>query len=180
MKAVNEKQYTARDLAATFGCSVMTIARHADKLFGKAQGGVARHFDEAQTTLLLESIKRIKQAGGRRALTSDVKVKQAGGRGTSQTVWKVEEVDLSKRLVKAETNLTPMLRLKLIQEQKERLHDEECEIYRGEIKRLEELSACQAAWIDDALKANTQLYGIAESAGALTTDREDTLALYRR
>jgi hypothetical protein len=73
-----------------------------------------------------------------------------------------------------------VLRLKLIQEQKDHLHDEECEIYRSEIKRLEELSARQAAWIDGALKANTQLWSIAESAGAITTDREDTLALYWR
>ncbi|MDR1324464.1 MAG: hypothetical protein LBK00_00325 [Treponema sp.] len=87
---------------------------------------------------------------------------------------------MSKRLAWAGTTLTLVLRLKLIQEQKDHLHDEECEIYRSEIKRLEELSARQAAWIDGALKANTQLWSIAESAGAITTDREDTLALYWR
>ncbi|MDR1324498.1 MAG: hypothetical protein LBK00_00495 [Treponema sp.] len=177
MKAISEKWYTARELAATFGCSVSTIANHANKLFGKGKKGVTRCFDEAQITLLLESIKQVKQAGGRRTLTSDVKAERADERDTSQTVW---EVDLSKRLAKGATSLTPILRLKLIQEQKDRLRDEECAIYRSEIKRLEELSARQAAWIDDALKANTQLWSIAESAGALITDREDILALYRR
>jgi hypothetical protein len=198
MKTTSGKQYTARDLATTFGCSVNTITNHANKLFGKGKKGVTRCFDEARATLLLESIKTVKQAGGRRTLTSDVKAERAGTlkasregvetelplkaeradeRDTSQTVW---EVDLSKRLAKAGTTLTPVLRLKLIQEQKDRLHEEECAIYRSEIKRLEELSARQAAWIDDALKTNTQLWSIAESAGAITTDREDTLALYRR
>jgi hypothetical protein len=155
MKAISGKWYTARELAATFGCTVNTIVRHANKLFGESQNGVTRLFDEAQATLLLESIKTVKQAGGRRTLTSDVKAEQVGTlkasresmeteltlkaeradeRDTSQTVW---EVDLSKRLAQAGTTLTPVLRLKLIQEQKDRLHDEECEIYRSEIKRLE-------------------------------------------
>jgi predicted transcriptional regulator len=32
----------------------------------------------------------------------------------------------------------------------------------------------------DVLQANAQLWRIAESAGAITSDREDMLALYRR
>ena len=140
MKTISEKKYTARELAAQFGCSVETIRRHTTKLFGEAQNGVARTFDEVQVTMLLESLKNVKQAGGRITSTSDVEVMKA---------------DLNERLAKVGTNLTPILRLKLIQEQKDRLHDEECEIYRDEIKRLEELSARQAVWIDDALEANT-------------------------
>jgi hypothetical protein len=162
MKALSGKKYTARELAAQFGCSVDTVQNHANKLFGKARSGVARLFDEAQVTMLLESVKQVKQAGGRR---------------TSETV---SEVDLNKRLAKAETHLTPILRLKLIGEEKDRLHAEEIAIYRNEVKRLEELSARQAAWIDDTLAANGQLWRIAESAGALTSDREDMLSTYRR
>ena len=165
MKTISEKKYAARELASQFGCSVETIRRHATKLFGEAQSGIARTFNEAQVTMLLESLKNVKQAGGRRTSTSDVEVTKA---------------NLNERLAKVGTDLTPILRLKLIQEQKDRLHDEECEIYRDEIKRLEELSARQAAWIDDALEANAQLWRIAESTGAIISDREDMLALYRR
>jgi phosphoglycolate phosphatase-like HAD superfamily hydrolase len=78
------------------------------------------------------------------------------------------------------TPLTPLLRLQLIQEQKDRLHEEELAIYSAENKRLEAENARQAVWIDEAVHVNQQLFEIGVAAGALTSDREDMLALYRR
>jgi transposase len=60
MKAISGKKFTARELAAQFGCSVSTIHKHANKLFGKTRGGSTRYFDGEQVTLLLESIKNSK------------------------------------------------------------------------------------------------------------------------
>jgi DNA-binding transcriptional MerR regulator len=137
MKAISDKKYTARELAAQFGCSAKTIANHANKLFGKNAKGVRRYFDEAQVTLILESIKSVAQAGGRQ---------------TSKTDFKV---DLRERAAKAETSLTPILRLQFLQEQKERIHEEELAIYRNIIKRLEGIVGEQLAWLDGALEANT-------------------------
>jgi hypothetical protein len=58
MKRLSGKKWTARELAAQFGCSVDTIQRHGNKLFGEAKQGATRLFDEAQVTLILESVKK--------------------------------------------------------------------------------------------------------------------------
>jgi hypothetical protein len=66
MKRISGRKFTAKQLAEQFGCSVQTISSHAVKLFGAAPTdngkAVARLFDEAQVTIILESIKSQEQS----------------------------------------------------------------------------------------------------------------------
>jgi hypothetical protein len=157
MKTISEKWYTARELAATFGCSVNTIHNHANKLFGKGRNGVTRHFDEAQTTTLLESIK--KSVAERRG---------------------AESVDLERSVQGVETELTLDLQIAIAEKAAKELWKRKAEQSEARAVKAEAALGRLAMEHQDTLKANTQLWSIAESAGALTTDREDMLALYRR
>ncbi|MDR1326563.1 MAG: hypothetical protein LBK00_11055, partial [Treponema sp.] len=154
---ISEKQYTARDLAATFGCSVNTIHRHANKLFGESQNGVTRYFDKARITLLLESIK--KSAAERRG---------------------AESVNLERSVQGVETGLTLDLQIAIAEKAAKELWKRKAE--QNEARAVKAEAALGRLTIEhqDTLKANTQLWNIAEITGAITMDREDMLALYQR
>jgi hypothetical protein len=163
MKMTNGKKYTARELAARFGCTAKTIQNHANKLFGKTQNGVTRQFDEAQTTLLLENMKVSK---GR--LIGDSKTSKINLRGT-------------------ETELTLDLQIALAEKAEKEAAQKSRDLWkkkaeREEARAIKAESALGRLTVEhkDTLEANSQLWRIAESAGALTSDREDMLALYRR
>jgi DNA-binding transcriptional MerR regulator len=186
MKSISGKKYTVKELATQFGCNIRTIQKHALKLFGPAPAsGAERSFDEAQVTMILEKIKTAHE-GGSHGKASEIRT-NTSVRSDEPTLTPDFKVDLKGNLQGVETHLMPVLRLKLIQEQKDRLHEEEVAIYKEELARKDTVIANQAAALgrlagehQDALTANAQLWRIAESAGALTSDREDTLALYRR
>ena len=158
MKTISEKKYTARELASQFGCTAKTVHNHANKLFGKEKNGVERKFTDAQVTVLLESIK-----------SSIAKGRPVG-----------DSKDLEKVLLGMETEQTEALRLAV-------LYKEVASIER----RMKERALLRAVKAEaelgrltvehkDVLQANAQLWRIAESAGAIISDREDMLALYRR
>jgi hypothetical protein len=110
------KQFTARQLSNQFECSVKTIHNHANSLFGEAENGKQRRFNESQATAILESIKKT----------------AAEHRGK-------ESVDLERSVQGQETELSPILRLTVLRREMEA-------IYQGEIKRLQgELKKSQAA-----------------------------------
>jgi hypothetical protein len=98
MKAMSGKKYTARELAAQFGCDERTVQRHGNKLFGQAQNGVAREFDEAQVTAILESVKAAHEGGERAKNTSTTSCRGA----------------LNESLANTETELTKQFRLAMI------------------------------------------------------------------
>jgi AraC-like DNA-binding protein len=52
MEAISGKMYTTRELAARFGCSVSTVWRRVNNLFGKTRRGSARYFDQEQADVL--------------------------------------------------------------------------------------------------------------------------------
>jgi DNA-binding transcriptional MerR regulator len=157
MKGISGKQYTASELAKQFGCGVRTIHNHANKLFEKAQNGVTRRFDEAQATMLLESIK--KSASERRG---------------------AESVDLERSVQGLETEMTDELRLAMLY--KETASIERKLRGKAEARAVKAEAALGRLTVEhkDVLEANTQLYHIAEAGGLITSDREDMLALYRR
>jgi hypothetical protein len=157
MKTISGKQYTARELAARFGCTAKTITNHANKLFGKGKKGVTRSFDEARVTLLLESIKK----------------SVAERRGS-------ESVDLERSVQGVETGLTLDLQIAVAEKAAKELWKRKAEQNEARAVKAEAALGRLTMEHQDTLKANTQLWSIAESAGAITTDREDTLALYRR
>jgi DNA-binding transcriptional MerR regulator len=166
-KAVSGKRYTARELADQFRCSVKTVHNHANALFGPVEKGFkkARLFDEAQATAILESIKASTETG--RPV------------GNSKTIEKVLQTQ--------ETPLSPILQLKILQEQMSR-------IYEAEIARLKsEKAGLEAAYGREVLdhKATKALLDdreiglevyqrIAEVGGLIASDREDVLNTYRR
>jgi hypothetical protein len=163
----NNKKYAARELAEQFRCSVKTIHNHAVKLFGKAKNGVTREFDEAQVTILLESIK------------SKSKHIPNTGHTSNET--------LKTSIQGVETELTDEYRLAVLYRKRAELVEEANELERklrgkAEARAVKAEAALGRLTLahQDTLEANTQLYGIAECAGALTSDREDMLALYRR
>jgi DNA-binding transcriptional MerR regulator len=146
MKALSGKKYTARELAAQFGCSVKTIHNHANALFGPVEKGFkrARLFDEAQATAILESIKASTETG--RPV------------GNSKTIEKVLQTQ--------ETPLSPILQLKILQEQMSR-------IYEAEIARLKsEKTSLEAAYGREVLDHR--------ATKGLLTERESELETYQR
>ncbi|GHU27246.1 hypothetical protein FACS1894164_19310 [Spirochaetia bacterium] len=60
MNALSGETWTAKQLAERFNVTSATINNHARVLFGKVPSGHHRHFDEAQVTMILESIKNAK------------------------------------------------------------------------------------------------------------------------
>ncbi|MDR3302928.1 MAG: hypothetical protein LBS86_00780 [Treponema sp.] len=122
MKAVSGKRYTARELAAQFGCDERTVQRHGNKLFGVAQNGVAREFDEAQVTAILESVKAAHEGGERAKNTSTTSC-----RGS-----------LNQDLANVETELTPILRQAQLYEIIRKANEELVTIKDMEIARLAE------------------------------------------
>jgi cell division septum initiation protein DivIVA len=55
----SEKKMTVREIAEQLGCSVDTIQRHANKLFGSADNGVTRYFNDVQATMIVERVKSV-------------------------------------------------------------------------------------------------------------------------
>jgi hypothetical protein len=136
---------------------VNTIHRHANKLFGESQNGVTRYFDKARITLLLESIK--KSAAERRG---------------------AESVNLERSVQGVETGLTLDLQIAIAEKAAKELWKRKAE--QNEARAVKAEAALGRLTIEhqDTLKANTQLWNIAEITGAITMDREDMLALYQR
>ena len=158
MKTISEKKYTARELAAQFGCTAKTVHNHANKLFGKAQNGVVRTFNEAQVTMLLESIK-----------SSIAKGRPVG-----------DSKDLEKVLQGVETELTLDLQIAMAEKAAKELWKRKAEQNEARAVKAEAELGRLTVEHKDVLQANAQLWRIAESAGAIISDREDMLALYRR
>jgi DNA-binding transcriptional MerR regulator len=122
MEALIGKMYTTRELAARFGCSVSTIHKHANKLFGKTRGGSTRYFDGEQVTLLLERIKNSKSdnptlnkvreglQGVETELTLDLQIAMAEKAATmaeksAKELWKRKAEHEEAQAVKAEAAL---------------------------------------------------------------------------
>jgi hypothetical protein len=154
MKSISGKKYTAKELAAQFSCDVRTIQRIGNELFGKAEKGVTRYFDEAQTTLLLERLKHPGIAG-----------KQAV---TSTTVAQVEtELSLEIQIAIVERKAKELW--------KRKAEKEEARAIRAET-RMVELTVENERIHDDLRHANQKL----ELVGLHLTDRDDMRSLYRR
>jgi DNA-binding transcriptional MerR regulator len=159
VKALSGRKYTAKALAERFGCDVKTIHNHANALFGKAENGKRREFDEAQTTAVLERIKSVKSQnqtlkvdlqGTETALSLDLQIALAEREAKelaikAKELWKRKALDQEARAAQAE------YRLSVTRE----LLD----------KRETGLEAYQR---------------IAESAGLVLSDRDDLYSAYRR
>jgi flagellar motor switch/type III secretory pathway protein FliN len=170
MKTINEKKYTARELAVQFGCAVKTVHNHANKLFGKAQNGVVRTFDEAQVTILLESVKAsgFNSRGNQHRANEEVETLKAGLQGTETELTLDLQIALAERAEKEAAQKSRDLWKRKAEQNEARAVKVEAELGRLAVE------------YKDVLKANTQLFDIAVSSGTLTSDREDMLALYRR
>ena len=164
------ERMSARELASQFGCTAKTVHNHANKLFGKAQNGVARTFDEAQVTMLLESVKAsgFNSRGNQHRANEEVETLKAGLQGI-------------------ETELTLDLQIALAEKAEKEAAQKSRDLWKRKAKQNEARAVKADAVLGrltvehkDVLKANAQLWRIAESAGAITSDREDMLALYRR
>ncbi|GHU32567.1 hypothetical protein FACS1894172_09430 [Spirochaetia bacterium] len=162
MNALSGETWTAKQLAERFNVTSATINNHARVLFGKVPSGHHRHFDEAQVTMILESIKNA---------TSD-----------DPRVTKRKEV-----LSSLETELTPVLQLKMLAEQKEKLHQQEIEIYRAENARLkaeaaekDKRIATQALKLDDLHWEHRVDNRVIEALGGMRSDRDDIDSMYGR
>jgi hypothetical protein len=153
-KALSVKKYTARDLAAQFGCSVDTIQRVGNELFGPSKPRVARYFDEAQTTLILARLQNPATAG-----------RQASAATVAADIE--TEMTLAFQIAEAAKRLEALYQKAL---DKEKFRAVKAEAALGRLTMAHQ----------DVLSANTQLWDIAESAGALTSDREDMLSTYWR
>jgi hypothetical protein len=161
MKKISSKHYTARELAERFGCGVKTIHNHANALFGNAKNGVRREFDEAQTTAILERMKRGQHnqtkntlqatvQGTETALTLDLQIALAEREAKelairAKELWKRKALEQEARAVKAEYRLS------------------------------------MARELLDERETGLETYQrIAEAGGLITSDREDLLNTYRR
>jgi hypothetical protein len=170
MKTISGKKYTARELAERFGCTARTIQNHANKLFGKEQNGIKRGFDEAQVTVLLESLK----------------VSSAHDKGNQYRSG--EEKERGKAgLLGIETELTLDLQIALAEKAEKEAAQKSRDLWKKKAEREEARAVKAEATLGrltvehkDALEANTVLWKIAEAGGLITSDREDMLALYRR
>jgi AraC-like DNA-binding protein len=152
MKAVGNKKYTARELAEQFGCSVKTIHNHANKLFGVGVNGIVRKFDEAQTTLILESIKGVKSQND--TLKVDLQ-------GTETTMSLDLQIALAERAEKEAAQRSRDLWKRKALEQ--------------------EIRAMRAEALLQEREAGLEMYQrIAESAGLVMSDRDDIENTYRR
>jgi hypothetical protein len=57
--SLGNSQWTARELAAHFGCDERSVQRYAVKLFpSKIKHGIKTYFNEAEATLILEEVKK--------------------------------------------------------------------------------------------------------------------------
>jgi DNA-binding CsgD family transcriptional regulator len=103
--------FSVRDLAERFGCDIHTIINHANRLFpGKIRNGVKTLFDERETTLILESIKRGQE----------------------------NQTTLKGSLQGTETALTPALKLAELTELIKKSYEQIDEIKTAEIARLKQ------------------------------------------
>jgi transposase len=159
MKAVSGKKYTARELAAQFGCDERTVQRHGNKMFGEAQNGVARLFDEAQATAILEAVK-----GGQPNQTTST----ATCRGMETELTLELQIALAEKEVREASEKAALLWKRKASENEARAVKAEAALGRLSMEH------------HDVITANTQLFDIATAAGALTSDREDMLSTYRR
>jgi hypothetical protein len=155
MKAVGNKKYTARELAEQFGCTVKTVHEHAKKHFGYGENGVTRIFDEAQVTVLLESIKQSKPDNP--TLTN-----------------------LSKGLQGTETTMNLDLQIALAERAEKEAAQRSKDLWKR--KALEqEIRAMRAESLLQERETGLEMYQrIAESAGLVMSDRDDIENTYRR
>jgi DNA-binding transcriptional MerR regulator len=163
-KRLSGKKYTARELSKQFGCTRETIHAHAVKLFGPGEPRKTRYFDEAQTTVMLESIKT---SIGKGRLLND----------SFETVRKLSD---------SETELTDEYRLAMLYKQDADLMREAAGLEKKLRLKAEERAVHAEAKVvmltakneriqDDLRHANQKL----ELAGWHLTDREDMLSTYR-
>jgi transcriptional antiterminator len=151
MKALSGKKFTAKKLAEQFGCTDKTVRNHANRLFGGAKNGVAREFDEAQVTAILESIKADTDKG-----------RPVG-----------DSKDLEKVLLGTETAMSLDLEIALIERKAKELWKRKALEQEARAMRAESLLVDRTSGLEAYQR-------IAESAGLTISDREDIVALYKR
>jgi hypothetical protein len=163
MKTLSGKRYTAKELSVQFDCDVDTIRNHAKKLFGdltemkSVKSGAHRPaatFDEAQVTMLLGSIKSPVSSGAK--------------------------ANMANNLQGTETEMTLDMEIALAEQKSKELWKRKAKQNEARAVKAEAALGRLSMEHHDTLNANTMLFRIAESAGALTSNREDKLALYRR
>jgi DNA-binding transcriptional MerR regulator len=161
MKALRVKKYTARELAAQFGCSLSTIHAHATKIFGAGKNGKRREFDEAQVTAILESIKT-----------------QQADNPTARTL----QMDLEG----TETPLTLDLQIALAEKAEKELAQKTRDLWKrkalAEKARADsaELELCKERTLRGARESGLEFYQrAAESAGLVLSDKDDLYSAYR-
>lgn len=153
MKLISGKKYAAKELAAQFGCNIKTIQNHANILFGKAEKGVARYFDEAQTTAILEHIKKPSSSGTKANLETEI-------RGT-------------------ETALSPILQLKALQDQMNGIYEAEIARLKSDNKSLAADLKSTKSLLSKRTRGLATIQRIAEGAGLVLTDRDGLCSAYR-
>jgi hypothetical protein len=159
MKKISGKKFTAKELAAQFGCSVKATHSHANKLYGPAKNGVTRFFDEAQVTAILEDIKNGKSSGG-------VAIKG--------------KASVKDNLHSMETELTPVLEMANAVEQIRGGYEKILALKNAEVVRLNRELNVERTLRKERETGLETYQRIAESAGLTMSDRDDIAAMYGR
>jgi DNA-binding transcriptional regulator YhcF (GntR family) len=136
-----------REVAESIEVSYRTVAKHVKELFPEiVENGKTTYLDEKQVTVLLEKMKMEKSSGSK-----------------SNLVFQMQGM---------QTALSPILQLKMLQEQMNRIYD-------AEIARLQADLAATTRLLERRTAGLETIQRIAEAGGLIMSDRDDLYSAYR-